>query len=84
VSGQGLSAIKNAAKPITVEIVFTGKKGATLRLPIINISADGLAETKISSARGITALAGGEISVRTEVAGFRNKSSLIASLGQYL
>ncbi|MGH7595614.1 MAG: T9SS type A sorting domain-containing protein, partial [bacterium] len=81
VSGQGLSAIKNAANPIAVEIVFTGKKGATLRVPIINISTNGLAETKIYSARGTAAFAGGEVSVRTEVAGFRNKPSLIASLG---
>jgi hypothetical protein len=81
VSGQGLSTIKNAAKPIVIELVFSDKNGATLRVPIINLSADGLAETKISSARGIAALAGGEVSVRTEVAGIGNKSSLIASLG---
>jgi hypothetical protein len=81
VSGQGLLAIKNAAKPIVIELVFSGKKGATLRVPIITISTDGVPETKIRSARGMAAFAGDEVSVRMEVAGIGNKSSLIASLG---
>jgi hypothetical protein len=81
VSGQGLSAIKNAAKPIVIELVFSGKNGATLRVPMITISTDGVPETKIPSMRGIAAFAGGEASLRTEVAGLGNKSSLIASLG---
>jgi len=48
---------------------------------VINTSAEGLPETKRALALAASNLAGKEFSLRAQVAGLDNKSSLIASLG---
>jgi hypothetical protein len=81
VNGQGLSAIKDRAHRIGIEIALAKKNGASLRLPVITTSSESLPETKRTIALLASNLAGGEISLRAQVSGIDNKSSLIASLG---
>ncbi|MGH7450037.1 MAG: S8 family serine peptidase, partial [bacterium] len=81
VSGQTLSAIKQA-NPIDVEIILTEKSGATIKLPVINTAAENLSTTLFTLSAAISAFAGGEVSLSTQVKGIAtNKSSLIAGLG---
>jgi len=81
VNGQGLSAIKSRANLINVEIALAKKNGASLRLPVITTSSESLPATVRTIAIAASNLAGGEISLRAQVFGIENKSSLIASLG---
>lgn len=81
INGQGLSAIKNRANLINVEMALAHKNGETLKLPVITASSENLPETKRTMALLASNLAGGEISLRAQVSGIDNKSSLIASLG---
>lgn len=82
VSGQGLSAVKNSANPIGVDIVLTAKRGATIKLPVINSAAQNLTTKRLLLTTSIAAFAGAEVSLNTQVIGIAtNKTSLIASLG---
>jgi len=79
VNGQGLSAIKSRANLINVEIALAKKNGATIKLPVITMSSESLPETKRTIALLASNLAGSEISLRAQVSGIDNKSSLIAN-----
>jgi hypothetical protein len=82
VSGQGLSAVKNGANPIGVDIVLAAKRGATIKLPVINSTAQNLVATTLTLITAISAFAGDEASLSTQVSGIAtNKASLITSLG---
>jgi subtilisin family serine protease len=81
VNGQGLSAIKDRANRIGIEIALAKKNGASLRLPVITTSSESLPATVRTISIAASNLAGGEISLRAQVSGIENKSSLIASLG---
>lgn len=81
ISGQGLSLIKNLSSPIGIEIIFSGKTGGTIGLPVLTITTEGLPETKRLLSARIANLAGKEVSLRTQVSGITQNSSLIASLG---
>jgi hypothetical protein len=81
INGQGLSSIKKRDNAINVEMALAIKNGATIKLPVINTSAEGLPETARTVAVAASSFAGREISLRAQVSGIDNKSSLIASLG---
>jgi len=81
VNGQGLSVIKSRTNLINVEIALAKKNGASLKLPVITTSSESLPATVRTIAIAASNFAGGEISLRAQVSGIENKSSLIASLG---
>jgi hypothetical protein len=81
VNGQGLSAIKNRANSINVEMTLSPKNGATVKLPIINTSSENLLETVRTIAIAAANFAGNEINLRAQASGIDSKLSLIASLG---
>ncbi len=81
VNAQGLSAIKNASSTVGADIILSRKDGATLGLPVFRATSENLAETKFVLSAPLSTFAGSEISLRTQVSGLANKSSLIASLG---
>lgn len=81
VNGQGLSSVKKRDNAINVEITFAPKNSAAFKLPVINTSAEVLPETRRTVALAASNFAGKEISLRAQVTGIDNKSSLIASLG---
>lgn len=81
VNGQGLSAIKKRDTAINVEMTLSIKNGTTSRRPVLNASAESLPETKRRLELAASNFAGKEFSLRMQVSGLDNKSSLIASLG---
>ena len=81
VSAQGLSAIKDASSAVGADIILSGKNGATLGLPVFRATSENIAETKLVLAAKISAFAGSELRLRTQVSAVANNSSLIASLG---
>ena len=78
---EGLSAIRNAATPIGIEISLAANGGAAVRLPLAAITQERLARTKPAWSIALAAFKGKSMKLRFEVSGIAAKPSLIASLG---
>ena len=81
ISGEKLSAVKNAASPLRVELIIVEKSGSTTYVPVFLTDMESLEKKDLTIALAVSAFAGKEIILKTQVTGISSRAGLVASLG---
>ena len=81
IGGENLSAVKNPAKSVGVELQIVTTNGSTLSIPVYTTNSDMIGKQPMKVAVAAAAYVGKEITIKTQVSGIASKSVLVASIG---